>query len=125
LRQNTLKNLKAARDVMLRNKEDRQSPNERMLSRFRGWLAQGIKVPGLDVFQEWYHQVYLKQTECEACLMPISGRWRVVDHHHATGCVRLICCHLCNAKLAVTDKQRTRIHDELMKRGDVSATITA
>ena len=92
------------------------SETEIRMNRFRGWISQGIRVPGYDLFLEWYESVYLKQTECEGCAKPIDGRFRCVDHHHTTGCIRLICCHGCNRNLAQTDKHREALHKELLTR---------
>jgi hypothetical protein len=61
------------------------------------------------IFARWFYS-----KKCELCLEPYKTiRHRCMEHHHASGHFRHICCSSCNNKLGKVDRQRQSVLLEL------------
>tara|TARA_R110002096_G_scaffold121311_3_gene262593 strand:- start:128 stop:712 length:585 start_codon:yes stop_codon:yes gene_type:complete len=61
------------------------------------------------IFSKWY-----KSENCELCFQPYKNKQqRCMEHHHASGHFRHICCVSCNNKLAQVDRQKRSVLLEL------------
>ena len=76
--------------------------------RIQGWIRQGIYHENYD---ELYNQVQNIE-RCEGC-KNIFTHTPIVEHHHISGKVRMICCRKCNHKMIKIDKDSNKVIQEL------------
>jgi hypothetical protein len=92
-----------------------------MMRRRSDWRKKGIRVPeDLGEFVAWYNTVWLPQRECQLCgdafrpCPKADYETKCIDHCHASGTVRWICCRGCNLRLRFIDERRKLLHNELL-----------
>lgn len=72
---------------------------------------QGIK---FHIDPKEYHEIWKAKTHCDFCNKKFGGHERkCVEHQHASGHIRGICCHTCNMNLSKIDRQRKDVLLEL------------
>tara|TARA_R110000772_G_C13080327_1_gene417389 strand:+ start:97 stop:624 length:528 start_codon:yes stop_codon:yes gene_type:complete len=90
---------------------DKKRKKTQRMSKWKKW--------GIDVNDELYNR-YLNCDNCEICNMNIESTSlrtkysKVLDHNHATGEVRYICCHGCNMRMGEIDKKFKRVMDDII-----------
>ena len=69
-------------------------------------------------WEETYER-YENAPECELCGVLFSTinkrNAKILDHDHGSGYVRNVCCCKCNSRLGVVDRQKYRLHAELIR----------
>lgn len=61
------------------------------------------------IFDRWYFSL-----QCELCEIEYKNdRDKSMDHHHASGHFRCVCCNKCNQKIAKVDRIKGRVLLEL------------
>ena len=83
-----------------------------MTRRISSWTNQtGLKeTPERKVliFYRWYYS-----PRCELCYQPYTNRKKAMDHHHASGHFRSICCNSCNSYIGKIDRLKQSLLLEL------------
>jgi len=61
----------------------------------------------------WYNK-YINATNCDFCNKEYKkNEKKCLEHHHASGTIRGICCHTCNMNIGVIDKNKLSVFMEL------------
>ena len=76
-----------------------------------------IRAPNDDEeFKQHIYKCYEEQETCELCYVKLEGKGKekkCLDHQHASGYPRFICCAHCNIQLAKVDRQLSSVLLEL------------
>jgi hypothetical protein len=100
-------------ELRKKEREYKRTFNGIMTRRISSWTHQsGLKeTPERKVliFYRWYYS-----QKCELCLQPYKNKHqRCMEHHHASGHFRSICCGNCNAYIGKIDRQKQSVLLEL------------
>ena len=93
-----------------------------MKPRWKSWEVQGIKVPlNSEDFKKQVWEEYQKQEICLCCCKYFTEKKgklsKCLDHHHATGYPRMVCCMSCNIKIGKVEDKKMRLLLEIERYG--------
>tara|TARA_R110000851_G_scaffold87093_1_gene189643 strand:+ start:35 stop:415 length:381 start_codon:yes stop_codon:yes gene_type:complete len=88
----------------------RKTPKGKKVDTISRWQnALKMKIPN----PEEMYERYFDAKQCETCGKEFTGIKKVLDHHHATGSPRFVCCIKCNNNLSKVDRQQLSVLLEL------------
>lgn len=99
-------------ELRKKEREYKNTFNGLMTRKISGWTNQlGLKeTPERKVliFYRWHYS-----PRCELCNQPYTNRKKAMDHHHASGHFRSICCNSCNSYIGKIDRLKQSLLLEL------------